>query len=161
MSIKIKSLAADTLSDSSLKKGYLYKDVEFDLTPTFSKNSQLNRIEYQKDVQALYDIEAVKNSIATCFLTTPGQKILNPLFGIDLRRHLFEPIDDFTADIIMDDISVKLPRMEPRVTVRDVQVVADEEANQYNIYLQIDVPSLDVYGVSIKSELSTSGYTIL
>lgn len=161
MSIKLKSLAATKLADTSLEQGYLYKDVMFDLAPATYRNSQLNKNENLKDIQALYDLEAVKNSIVNCFLTTPGDKILNPLFGIDLRQFLFEPIDDFTADIIQDTIEKKLPRMEPRVTIINVTVEGDEDNNQYNISLQINVPSLGVYGLSIKSELSTSGYTIL
>lgn len=161
MSIKIKSLKAEKLSDSSLSQGYLYKDIKFDLSPAVSLNSQLNRTENLKDIQALYDLEAVKNSIVNCFLTSPGQKILNPLFGIDLRRFLFEGIDDFTSEIIKETIERKLPKMEPRITIRNVIVDPDEDANQYNISFQIDVPSLNVYGVSIRSELNSIGYTIL
>lgn len=144
-----------------MEQGYLYKDVSFDLQPAVSLNAQLNRNEYLKDIQALYDLEAVKNSIVNCFLTSPGQKILNPLFGIDLRQFLFEGIDDFTSDIIQETIERKLPLMEPRIRVKNVVVEPDEDLNQYNISLQIDVPSLDVYGVSIKSELNSTGYTIL
>lgn len=149
------------MADTSLEQGYLYKDVAFDLKPAVSLNAQLNRNEYLKDIQALYDLEAIKNSIINCFLTSPGQKILNPLFGIDLRRFLFEGIDDFTSDIIQETIEKKLPRMEPRIRVKNVTVIADEDANQYDVSLQIDVPSLDIYGVSIKSELNATGYTIL
>lgn len=149
------------MADTSLEQGYLYKDVAFDLKPAVALDSQLNRNEYLKDIQALYDLEAIKNSIINCFLTSPGQKILNPLFGIDLRRFLFEGIDDFTADIIQETIEKKLPRMEPRIRVKNVTVIADEDANQYDVSLQIDVPSLDIYGVSIKSELNATGYTIL
>lgn len=154
-------MAATKLADTSLEQGYLYKDVAFDLTPAVARNAQLNRDEYLKDIQALYDLEAVKNSIVNCFLTSPGQKILSPLFGIDLRRFLFEGIDDFTSDIIQETIERQLPRMEPRITVKNVVVEADEDMNQYNVSFQIDVPSLDVYGVSIKSELNSTGYTIL
>lgn len=161
MSIKLKSLAAPKLADTSLEKQYLYKDVLFDLEAARSFNSQLNKTEYLKDIQALYDLEAVKNSIINCFLTTPGDKLLSPTFGIDLKRFLFEPVDDFTADIIHDDIEVKLPKMEPRIKVSNVTVIPDEDNNQYNITLKIDVPSLGVYGVSLKSELNQTGYTIL
>lgn len=161
MKIKIKSLQTDKLTEKSQVKGYTYKDIAFDLRPDVSYNNQLNKTEYLQDVQALFDIEAVKNSIVTCFLTSPGQKILNPLFGIDLRRFCFEPVDDFTADIIQDEIQTRLPNMDPRITVHDVVVVGDEDNQQYNVDFQIDVPSLDVYGLSIKSELNSVGYTIL
>ena len=158
--IKIKSLQVEKNAEKSISKGFLYKDIAFDLTQTSSFNAQLNRREYLKDVAPLYDIEAVKNSIKTAFLTAPGQNILNPTYGVDLRQYLFEPIDDFTTEIIKDDIEVKLPRMEPRINVKNVTVVGDEDNNSYYITLQIDVPSLDVYGLSIKSELNSTGYSI-
>ena len=76
-------------------------------------------------------------------MTAPGQKILNPTFGIDLRRFLFEPVDDYTSEIIEDDISRRLPRLEPRITVTNVSVIADPDAQEYQIFLQINIPSLD------------------
>lgn len=158
MAIKIKSLQTDKLSEDALKKDYLYKDVKFDLELAYSFNSQLNRKVFQNDVQALFDVEAIQNSISNAFLTTPGQKILNPRFGIDLRRFLFEPVDDFTAQIIQDDIETKLPLMEPRITVENVIVVGDEDEQQYNISLQINVPSLDIKGLTIKNTLKSNGY---
>lgn len=161
MAIKIKSLQVDSLVEQSLKKDYLYKDIEFDLTSEVSFNNQLNKQEYLKDLSVLYDIEAIKNSIVTAFLTSPGDKILSPLYGVDLRQYIFEPVDDFTADIIQEDIESKLPRMEPRITVKDVEVIGDEDANSYYINLQIDVPSLDIRGLSIKSELNSVGYTVI
>ena len=161
MAIKIKSLEANSLDETSLDKGYLYKDLALDLNPAYSYNSQLNRKEFLKDVQASYDIQAITNSIINAFLTAPGDKILNPTYGIDLRRFLFEPIDEFTTEIIKDDIQTNLPLMEPRITLDNINIDADEEENQYDIELQINVPSLGVYGLNIKSRLNSSGYTIL
>lgn len=161
MAIKIKSLEANSLDKTSLDNGYLYKDLALDLNPAYSYNSQLNRKEFLKDVQASYDVQAIKNSIVNAFLTAPGDKILNPTYGIDLRRFLFEPIDDFTTEIIKDDIQTNLPLMEPRITIDNIFIYPDEEENQYDIELQINVPSLGVYGLNIKSRLNSSGYTIL
>lgn len=160
MAIKIKSLEAPPVSKNALENGFLYKDLSLDLSPSYSYNSQLNRNEVLKDVQSIFDVESVKNSVVNALLTSPGEKILNPTYGVDLRQYLFEPIDDFTTDLIKDDIEIKLPLMEPRIVLKSVNVVADEDNNQYNIELQIDVPSLDVYGLSIKSELASTGYVI-
>jgi phage baseplate assembly protein W len=161
MKIKINSLKVDEVSKKSLDKGYLYKDISFDLKNQTFLNSQLNKRESLRDIQAIYDLEAIKNSIANCFLTAPGQKILNPEFGIDLRRFLFEPVDEFTAELIEDDIKERLPDMEPRIKVKDVFVLADEDNNQFLITLQIDVPSLNITGVSLKSKLDTIGFSIV
>ena len=161
MSIKILSLQKSKEQKNVNSSGYSYKDVDFDLKPAYSFNNQLNRKENIKDIQAIFDVEAIKNSIVNCFLTSPGQKILNPTFGIDLRRFLFEPDDIFTAEVISDDINRRLPRLEPRIKVTGVSVIPDPDAQEYQIYLQINIPSLDVEGLSIKSKLNTIGYTIL
>lgn len=161
MSIKITSLKPDKLSEKSLKKNYLYKDLFLDLNTSVFLNKQLNKTDSLKDVVALFDIEAVKNSIVTAFLTTPGDKILSPTYGMDLRQFLFEPIDDFLIDIITDLIMVNLPIMEPRVEVSEVHVEGVPDDNSINITLQINVPSLDIYGLSIKSEINSTGYSVV
>jgi phage baseplate assembly protein W len=160
MAIKIKSLEAPPVSKKALENGFLYKDLSLDLSPSYSYNSQLNRNEVLKDVQAIFDVESVKNSVVNALLTSPGEKILNPTYGVDLRRYLFEPMDIFTTDLIKSDIEDNLPRMEPRIKLKNVDVLVDIENDQYNIELQIDIPSLDVYGLSIKSELASTGYVI-
>lgn len=161
MSIKLKSLTAPSLVERSLENDFLYKDLKLDLENSVYFNRQLNKNEILKDIQAIYDVEAVKNSIVTAFLTSPGDKILSPTYGVDLRRYIFEPIDDFTSDIIKDDIETKLPIMEPRITIENVEVIGDEDENTYNITLQINIPSLGVTGVSIKSKLNSTGYSIV
>lgn len=161
MSIRIRSLAADNLTERALSHNFLYKDLELDIKNAVFLNTQLNKSEALNDIAAIYDIESVKNSITTAFLTAPKDKILNPTYGIDLRRHLFEPIDDFTINIIRDDIESKLSIMEPRVKVVGVVVTGDEDENTIYIELQINVPTLGIYGVSIKTQLNSSGYSTL
>lgn len=161
MNINIKSLKSGKLEQKSIDGGYLYKDVFFDLEPDSSYNKQLNKKEYLKDIQALYDLEAIKTSIGNIFLTSPGQKILNPKFGLDLRRFLFEPVDIFNATSIQFNLETYLPKMEPRIRIISADVFADKDNQEYKIDLQIDIPSLDITGLSLKSTLSNNGFVIL
>jgi len=159
--IKIDSVAVSDRDNNALKENYLYKDLFLDIDNRVSYNNQLNRTEELKDVLGLFDIEAVKNSIANAFLTSPGQKILNPRFGVDLRQYVFEPVSEFTTHSIRLRINSNLPRWEPRISLENVFVEADEEQQEYNITLQINVPSLDVYGLSLRSVLNSNGYNFL
>lgn len=161
MKIRITSIESDALTQKSLKRDFLYKDVDLDLTRGVYLNGQLNKKDPLKDISTLYDIEAIKNSIVTALTTSPGDKLLSPKYGIDLRRYLFEPIDDFLLDIIRDDIETLLPIMEPRVEIVDVGIEGRADLNEIDITLQINVPSLGVYGLSIKSQLNSTGYAIL
>jgi phage baseplate assembly protein W len=159
--IKIDTVSVSKADENAIKQNYLYKDLFLDIKNSYSYNAQLNRKEELKDVAGLYDIEAIKNSIANALLTSPGEKILNPLFGIDLRRYIFEPIDVFTQDSIQQDIQSRLPSLEPRIELEQVEVQALEDEQQYNIQLQINVPSLNVYGLSLRSVLNSNGYNFI
>ncbi len=161
MAIKIKSLKVDPLTEKSLDREYLYKDLSLDIEKDYFLNRQLNKNQSLNDLAVIYDVEAVKNSIRTAFLTSPGENILNPSYGVDLRQFLFEPVNRFTTEIIQSKIADELPIWEPRIQLEDVTVVGDTDQNSYYITMQINIPSLGVTGLSIKSELNSVGYTIL
>jgi phage baseplate assembly protein W len=159
--IKLKNIEVSDLDNASLTDSYLYKDVLFDLNPQYTYNAQINKKERLRDIDALFDEEAVRNSVVNCFLTSPGQKILNPEFGVDLRDYLFDPISQFTTEFIKMVIEDKLPLMEPRISLQNVSVIANEEEQQYDVTLEIDIPSLNVYGLSLKGKLNNNGYTLV
>lgn len=158
--IKLTNVGADSLDNASLGRGYLYKDLFLDLETSVYYNKQLNKSSILKDVQATFDENAIRNSITNIFLTAPGEKILSPEFGLDLRQYLFEPITEFNAFAIEDDIKNRLPEMEPRVQVDRVKVIPLSDNNEYNILMQINIPSLNVYGLSLRSTLNNNGYFI-
>ena len=159
--IKISDVSVDKRDNAALEGGYLYKDLFLDLKPEVYYNKQLNKQVILKDVQGSYDLQAIKNSIINIFLTSPGQKILNPEFGIDLRRYLFEPVNSSTAYRIKYDINTKLPGQEPRIQLQNVNVDAITDAQEYYIAMQINIPSLDAYGITLKSLLNSNGYYVL
>tara|TARA_R100001129_G_scaffold179841_1_gene157183 strand:- start:9346 stop:9834 length:489 start_codon:yes stop_codon:yes gene_type:complete len=159
--IKLTDTSVDNLDNASLEQGYLYKDLFLDITPSVYYNGQLNKKVILRDVQASFDEQAIKNSITNIFLTAPGQKILSPEFGLDLRRYLFEQVNDFNAFQIQDDIQNKLPDQEPRVQLEGVSVRPIPDQHEYYITLQINVPSLNIYGLSLQSLLNNNGYFVL
>jgi len=137
------------------------KDVSIDKGAEVYYNKQLKRDVILKDVQGSYDLQAIKNSIINIFLTSPGQKILNPEFGLDLRRYLFDPVNSSTAYKIKYDIDTLLPSQEPRIQLENVNVDAITDAQEYYIQMQINIPSLDAYGITLKSLLNSNGYYVL
>tara|TARA_R110000824_G_scaffold4988_1_gene23387 strand:+ start:165 stop:653 length:489 start_codon:yes stop_codon:yes gene_type:complete len=159
--IKLTDVSVTKSENSALKQGYLYKDLLLDIESSVYYNKQLNKSVILKDIQGSYDMDAIKNSIKNIFLTSPGQKILSPEFGINLRRFIFEPATSFTAYRIKADILNNLPDMEPRITIQEVTVVPVPDEHEFFITLQINVPSLNAYGISLKSLLNSNGYYVL
>ena len=158
--IKISDISVDKAADSALDQNYLYKDLFLEVINRVSYNSDLHRSEI-KDVQGLYDLDSIKNGIVNIFNTAPGQKILSPRFGIDLKKYLFEPINSFGALRLKRDIQDKLPKQEPRLQLQRVTVEQDPDNQQYKIFLTIDVRSLNEYGITLESVLNSHGYSTL
>lgn len=136
----------------------IYRDLLLDLKLNYTKNTQLSKKREIKDLQRSDDIGAIKNSMFNLFTTMPGQKILNPIFGLNLVQYLFVPISVTQARLIGEAIFNGIKKFEPRVTMRNINVETDYDNNQYNIYMIIDVPTLNIQGLGLKGTLSESGY---
>jgi phage baseplate assembly protein W len=140
------------------QRQYTYTDLELDLKINYTKTNPLNNIKEQKDIVADYDVNAIKNSIFNIFTTIPGQKLLNPIFGLNLLQFLFTGITTANAKLLGDTILRGIIKFEPRVSVDAINVAPDVENQQYTVGLVLSVPSLNITGLEVKSTLSESGY---
>ena len=145
-------------SVTSSVSGSLYKDLLLDVKIDYTRNTQLLKRREVKDIQISKDIDAIKNSLFNLFTTMPGQKILNPVYGLNLTQYLFVQATRQQGRIIGETILKGVSKYEPRITMRKLNVEVDEDNNQYNIFMLIDVPTLNITGVSLKGVLSDSGY---
>ncbi|HET9626560.1 MAG TPA: GPW/gp25 family protein [Kofleriaceae bacterium] len=66
--------------------------------------------------------DEIDQSLSALFATRPGERIMRPDYGCDLRRFLFRGIDSTTAAEIKDTISMAILRHEPRITVNSIVV---------------------------------------
>lgn len=161
MAIKLDIIKPSTRIEEALKAGYLYKDVLFDIKQSNITRPELHSKETNKDIGAIYDSSAIINSIKNILTTSPGQKLLNPLFGLDLREFLFDPITETRAFFIGERILYGLGEQEPRITVESVDVVAAPEDMEYIITIEITIPTLNVFNISLKGVLNNDGYTFV
>jgi hypothetical protein len=76
-------------------------------------------------------ITSVKNLIYTNFFERP----FNPKMGSNIRGMLFEPLDSITGIMIEKEIRILLANYEPRVSIKDIQVVTDYDTNSYSVTL--------------------------
>ena len=158
MAIKLDIVKPTTAVETARKAGYLYKDIKFDIKSSYTQGAELFRSANVKDIEAIYDLTAVINSVKNILTTSPGEKILNPLFGIDLRDYLFEIVSTTKAYFLGQKILTGLITQEPRITVDYIDVVAIIDEMTYEIDITLSIPSLNVYGVSLKGTLNNDGY---
>jgi len=142
----------------SKKKQFTYADVkvdfEFDQTQQAALYSNLK----DKDLVGSYDLGAIENSIVNIFTTFPGDKILNPQFGLNLNQYLFLPCNDSTAQRIGNIINTQLLLQEPRIKPIEIEVLADPENDQYNINMVLGVPFINNNTtINFKALLNSTG----
>ena len=58
--------------------------------------------------------EQVKSNLINLLLTSPGERLMNPEFGIGIRQYLFEQVIDkqFLKDKITDKVQIYIPEIE-------------------------------------------------
>ncbi len=141
MAITIATLEA--LSKQTEAKKYYYKDLSFDIRKERIYNPITEQNIVQNDIQISLDYSAIRNSLRNLFTTRPGERFLFPLYGLDLTKYLFESVTKTIAELIGQDISRTIKNFEPRVTLKKCLVVANEDANTYEITIILEIPSFE------------------
>lgn len=86
--------------------------------PGFSPGTGL--VEMSKEEQD------IQESLTILLGTRPGERIMQPNFGCDLTDLFFEPISTRLITYIKDRIKTAILYFEPRITVFDIQISADD-----------------------------------
>lgn len=79
--------------------------------------------------------DLIYESIIRILMTTPGERVMRPTFGVGMRNKVFMPI---TADTLQDlavEIHSKLAEIETRIKIIEVQTEYIEENHALRIHL--------------------------
>jgi len=93
----------------------------------------------KKDINILTSEMAVINSIKNLILTNHYERPFQPQIGSNVRRMLFENMDNITATTIENEIKQTIANFEPRASVSKIFVVADYENNGFKVTLDFFV----------------------
>ena len=103
-----------------------YTDIDLDFLP--------NPI--TKDILKKVDDHALAASVGNLLQTSHYERLFNPALGCNLKRYLFEQIDDITTNGIQEEIVRTIKNFETRVDLSDVTVTPDFDNNGYNITIK-------------------------
>jgi phage baseplate assembly protein W len=113
-----------------------------------------------RDLQVDYDGDAIVNSLNNLFNTAPGQNLLNPEYGLNLIKYVFEPATNTTAHLIGNHIMDNITNFEPRVVVQNVNITINKDEQTFIIVLSILIPALNKQ-IILPGTLNKSGYSLL
>jgi|TARA_B100002019_G_scaffold77888_1_gene67234 hypothetical protein len=127
-------MALKKIGGSNLKRSRSFKDfsVNFDKNP------------FTDDLSVVNNDNSIKQAIKNLILTAPGEKPFQPLVGSSVSQLLFEPLDAFTADTIMEEITLTINQYEPRVKLTNVDVTPIFEGNKLNVTIEYQIVGLPI-----------------
>tara|TARA_B100001564_G_C20617909_1_gene660832 strand:+ start:270 stop:662 length:393 start_codon:yes stop_codon:yes gene_type:complete len=108
-----------------------------DLNITFKKHPVTN------DVVVSKDASAIKQAIVNLLLTNKGERLMNPEYGSDIRRYLFEPLDYGTANQITGNIKSTIDTFEPRISVLNLRALPNDDDNGFDVEMTYEIRGTD------------------
>lgn len=98
-----------------------------DVDPMFRKDTKSN------DVLMNTNVSSVQQSMAGIIATRKGEKPFDPNFGCDISAQLFELMNDVSTSAVERSIYDAIRNYEPRVQIRQVQVMPLYDKNEYMV----------------------------
>lgn len=86
-----------------------------------------------KDILKKTNENSISQAIRNLLLTAHYERPFNPELGSNLKKFLFEPIDNVTTSLIQDAIYQTLTNYEPRVTISEVVAAPNFDENRYDV----------------------------
>lgn len=69
--------------------------------------------------------DVLKSSVLMLLITSRGERLMNPTYGTNLRRVIFEPNDDVIASTVQREIDEAVSQFEPRVALDSLEVLRE------------------------------------
>lgn len=88
------------------------------------------------DILKKTDENAIAQSIGNLLQTSHYERLFNPELGCNLKRYLFEPIDNITTNNIIEEITKTIVNYETRVQLLDVTANPDYDKNGYDVSIK-------------------------
>mgnify|MGYP000008713674 FL=1 len=122
--------------NKSSRSAQIYSDLDL----FFGQNNKT------KDVNIVYDIQAVKRSIRNLVLLNVFDKPFHPEISSGIRDTLFELMTPVTAIILARQVQDVIENFEPRARLVGVRAFPNLERNEYEV-------SIEFYVVNAPTEL--------
>ena len=100
----------------------------FGYNPPFFGGSQ-NVLSRQEDDRL------IKNDILQLLLTVPGERVMRPDFGVNLRNFVFEQLTQTDLISLQDSIEEEIAAQEPRVIVNSVELTPNADNNRLKVQI--------------------------
>ena len=80
--------------------------------------------------------DQIKSNLINLLLTNKGERVMNPEFGADIKRSLFEAINDDLSEEIIEKINTNVSIFVPEVNITNIEIVPSPDSNSLEVNIQ-------------------------
>lgn len=101
--------------------------------------------------------EAMQQNFKHMILTNPGERVMDPDFGVGIRRYLFELVESDVRDMIKNRIRKQVSKYLPMIKVYDISfgdgstdpadAITIEEGHTLYVKITYSIPTIKVGNV--------------
>ena len=88
--------------------------------------------------------ENTKQSLKMIVLTSPGERVMNPLFGVGVRRYLFENYSKNLFRSFQAKLNEQVERYLPIVNIMDVKFLNSERESSANSSMDSNILAIEI-----------------
>jgi uncharacterized protein len=85
------------------------------------------------------DERLIKNDILQLLLTVPGERVMRPDYGVNLRNFVFEQMVNRDLSQLKQEIRRGITEYEPRVNVDEVYIKKDDDNNRIELRVIVNL----------------------
>ena len=101
-------------------------------------------------------VQMIKQSVEQLLLTQRGERVMLPNYGCNIRKYLFQPLDEDTFDRIREDIETSFEKYIIGARIQKLQVFptgdtgpAGGNSLQIILSLRLDTEDLEIFDVGV------------
>jgi len=104
--------------------------------------------------------DLITQNLKNIVLTSPGERMMDPVFGVGLRNYLFSQNVLEVHENLQIAISQQVAKYMPYVEIQYIDIADVEESNIIHVSIQYKVPSIGVAdSISVSTALRSSTVT--
>ena len=92
--------------------------------------------------------QLIRFHLKNLVLTSPGEKISKPNYGVGIRRYLFEPLNESTAAIIEGNIRSQINQYLSYLNLEEVSVTSDIEGLKMSAKIKYSLQGTTIQDVT-------------
>tara|TARA_B100001250_G_C19599936_1_gene700157 strand:- start:329 stop:718 length:390 start_codon:yes stop_codon:yes gene_type:complete len=84
-------------------------------------------------------LESVKQNVKMVVLTSPGERVMDPEFGVGIRRFLFENANTNTYGELRSRIANQIARYLPFVNILDIDIEPEQQGASSAVAIKVEL----------------------